>query len=279
MDTHAQASGPAGPSPSGRINTPTESPGQANASRSIPGYETDYPADPDFQMRTGFTNPMCEAAMPVFGLILRLETLDGHQDIAELHRRVRLRVADIIERVTAEQRYEPAVLSIYSYALCQYIDESVMKTTWGGQSLWRQYPLLSIFHNDTLAGEKIFTLISRMRNDSKRFQDVLEFIYLCFCMGLKGKYAVEPNGDESLEKLITELHSVIRELRGPLPEQLCNPLVNVAPHDFRMRRIWPWWSPLVVSAVAIAVMYGIFSYQLQLITAEVLESLNGILRH
>ncbi len=278
MSTYKTASDVTGPSPSGRIDTPCENPDQSNTIDSIPGYETDYPADPDFLLRTGFMNPMCEAAMPLFGLALRLETLDGHQDVEELHRRVRMRVSEIIDQMEEKRCYDQVVLSIYSYALCQYIDETVMKTAWGRNSMWIQYPLLSIFHNDTLAGKKIFTLIARMREDSKRFQDVLEFIYLCFCMGLKGKYGIVSNGDEAIQKLIVELHDVIRELRGPLPEHIGNPLANVAPHNFRMRHIWPWWSPLVVSALAMSVMYSIYSYQLHLITTEVLESLNSILQ-
>ncbi|MCE5980149.1 DotU family type IV/VI secretion system protein, partial [Pseudomonas sp. JR33AA] len=52
----------------------------------------------------------------------------------------------------------------------------------------------------------------------------------------------------------------------------------VAPRNFRMSRQWPWWSPLVISAIAMAVAYSIYSYRLHLITTEVLESLNGILQ-
>lgn len=50
--------------------------------------------------------------MPLSGRVLRLEKVDGHQDIAELHRRVRLRINGIIERIKDERCYEPAVFSI-----------------------------------------------------------------------------------------------------------------------------------------------------------------------
>ncbi|MDH0136763.1 DotU family type IV/VI secretion system protein, partial [Pseudomonas asiatica] len=49
------------------------------------------------------------------------------------------------------------------------------------------------------------------------------------------------------------------------------------PHRMR-RREWPWWSPLVISAIAMVCAYCYYSYRLSLITAEVLESLNGILQ-
>ncbi len=139
-------------------------------------------------------------------------------------------------------------------------------------------PLLSIFHDETWGGEKFFTVLSRLMQEPKRYQDVLEFMYFALCLGLKGKYAIAPKGEESLNALIHQLHGIIRELRGPTPEEVCDPYTNVAPRNFRMSRIWPWWSPLVISAIAMAVAYGIYSYRLHLITTEVLESLNGILQ-
>ncbi|MNP70356.1 hypothetical protein D3C76_1665790 [compost metagenome] len=103
-------------------------------------------------------------------------------------------------------------------------------------------------------------------------------MYFTLCLGLKGKYAIAPKGEETLKALIHQLHGMIRELRGPTPEEACDPYTNVAPRNFRMTRIWPWWSPLVISVVAMAVAYGIYSYRLHLITTEVLESLNSILQ-
>ncbi|MFJ2983188.1 MULTISPECIES: DotU family type IV/VI secretion system protein [unclassified Pseudomonas] len=55
-----------------------------------------------------------------------------------------------------------------------------------------------------------------MMQEPKRFKDVLEFMYYCVCLGLKGKYAIEPRGEESLQCLIMDLYAIIRELRGPV---------------------------------------------------------------
>ncbi len=44
-----------------------------------PEYATDlpgYPADPDFQLRGGYDNLMLDAASQLFGLVIRLRTLD-----------------------------------------------------------------------------------------------------------------------------------------------------------------------------------------------------------
>ncbi|AYN10005.1 type IVB secretion system protein IcmH/DotU [Pseudomonas sp. DCB_CB] len=255
---------------------PATSTASAQEQKPEPAYQG-YPADPEFQLRGGCANLMLDAAAPLFGLVMRLRTLDELPNIKDVHQQVRIQIDSIREEIR-QHGYEPAQLLAYSYGLCLYIDEAVMDRPWGKSSCWSHEPLLSIFHDETWGGEKFFTVLSRLMQEPKRYQDVLEFMYFALCLGLKGKYAIAPKGEESLNALIHQLHGVIRELRGPTPEEVCDPYTNVAPRNFRMSRIWPWWSPLVISAIAMAVAYGIYSYRLHLITTEVLESLNGILQ-
>ncbi|MCE5987365.1 type IVB secretion system protein IcmH/DotU [Pseudomonas sp. 5FOS] len=238
-----------------------------------------YPADPDFQLRGGFANLMLDAANPLFGLVMRLRTLDDLPNIEYVHKTLQTQVSAIREEIQ-QHGYSTAHLEVYSYALCLYLDEAVMSRPWGNNSCWSQEPLLSIFHDETHGGEKIFLLLERMMQSPEEFQDVLEFLYFCFCLGLKGKYALDPKCDEIINALISRMHRVIRELRGPAPEfPGDDPYTNVVHRPHRMRRWeWPWWSPLVISAIAMVCAYCYYSYRLSLITAEVLESLNGILQ-
>ncbi|WP_313711891.1 type IVB secretion system protein IcmH/DotU [Pseudomonas sp.] len=245
--------------------------------QATPAFEG-YPADPDFQLRGGYENLMLDAAAPLFGLVLRLRTLDALPNIKQVHQQVRNQIDNAREEIR-QHGYEPAQLLAYSYSLCLFIDEAVMDRPWGKTSCWSQEPLLSIFHDETWGGEKFFTVLSRLMQEPKRYQDVLEFMYFALCLGLKGKYAIAPKGEDALNALIQQLHGIIRELRGPAPETVCDPYTNVAPSNFRMNRQWPWWSPLAISALVMAVAYGIYSYRLHLITKQVLESLNGILQH
>ncbi|MBC3409953.1 DotU family type IV/VI secretion system protein [Pseudomonas sp. SWRI51] len=235
-----------------------------------------YPADPEFQLRGGYANPLVDAAMPLFGLVIRLRTLDELPHIDEVHRQVRNQIDTVLEEMR-QHSYEPALLLAYSYALCLFIDEAVMDRPWGRNCRWSHEPLLSIFHHETWGGEKFFTVLSRLMHEPERYQDVLELMHLCLCLGLKGKYAIAPRGDEALNALIRKVYSVIRELRGPVPLEVCTPLAHVAKRNFRMARKWPWWSPLTLSVGVMGVAYSIYSYRLQLITAEVLQSLENLL--
>lgn len=253
-----------------RIGTLNATPGQL-------GYASDYPTDPDFRVRSNFMNPMCGAAMPLIGLAMRLETLDKHDDLAELYRLVHIEISNIQAQMH-ELPYDSIQVSAYTYALCMFLDETVMSRPWGRYSIWSHTSLLGNFHDDTLGGEKFFTLLARMEQEPKRFKDVLEFMYLVLCLGLKGKYALESNGEQILKAHIDRLHKVIFKLRPPLPELFPDALSNVAPRNFRMRRFWPWWSPILFATGVIAAMYGYHSYRLHQLTAEVLESLNLILQ-
>ena len=237
-----------------------------------------YPADPEFQLRGGFANLMLDAASPLFGLVIRLRTLDDLPNLAYVHKTVQNQVSNIREEI--QQHGYPIVhQEVYSYALCLYLDEAVMSRPWGNNSCWSHQPLLSIFHDETQGGEKIFVLLERVMQAPREFQDVLEFLYYCFCLGLRGKHALDPKCEDIIKALISRMHTVIRELRGPTPQEVCDPYSNVVHCPHRPRRWeWPWWSPLVISAVAMVCAYSYYSYRLDLLTAEVLESLNAILQ-
>lgn len=127
-----------------------------------------YPADPEFQIRGGYDNPMVDAAMPLFGLVMRLRTLDELPNIEEVYAKVRNQISTIQEEMR-QHAYEASQQLAYSYALCLHLDEAVMGRPWGRNSCWSQKPLLSVFHHETWGGEKVFTVLSRMMQETPRY--------------------------------------------------------------------------------------------------------------
>jgi type VI secretion system protein ImpK len=220
---------------------------------------------------------MVDAAMALFGLTIRLDTLDEYDDVRGLYDGVSNQIRTIREEIR-QLGYDDASFKAYSYCLCLFMDESVMSRPWGADSQWSQTSLLSEFHQETWGGEKFFILLERMAEEAAKYQDVLEFMYFCLCLGLKGKYGVHANGDDEVQKIITRLHGIIRELRGPAPERLTDPLSNVAPRNYRIRRVWPWWTPWPIAAALIVAIYLAYSLRLDAITAQVLQSLDNILK-
>ncbi|WP_409261830.1 DotU family type IV/VI secretion system protein, partial [Pseudomonas putida] len=82
-----------------------------------PSEPAGYAADPDFQLRGGFDNLMLDAAAPLFGLVMRLRTLDELPNIKDVHQKVRNQIENIRQEMR-QNNYEPAQLQAYSYALC-----------------------------------------------------------------------------------------------------------------------------------------------------------------
>ncbi|WP_373873664.1 type IVB secretion system protein IcmH/DotU [Pseudomonas rhodesiae] len=234
-------------------------------------------SDPEFDMRGVAWNPLCDAATPLIGLVIRLRRLDQHDDVSGLYQGVRNQIATIMEEVS-QLNYDAGMLKAYSYSLCLLLDEVVMGTPWGKSSEWSQCSLLSHFHQETWGGEKIFTVMNNMIPEAARYQHVLEFMYQCLISGLKGKYGAHAKGDEEIQKIIVQLHGLLRPLRGETPKRLTDPMKNVAPRNYRIKRTWPLWTPWALAAVVLATAYTIYSLRLKAITQEVLASLDQILK-
>ncbi|MFK5736363.1 type IVB secretion system protein IcmH/DotU [Pseudomonas urmiensis] len=230
----------------------------------------------DFELRGSSYNPLTDASMPLLGLVIRLRHSHSFDDIAQLHGDVKLQITAILQEL-GQLHYDPTTLSAFSYCLCVFVDEAVLTTPWGQQSVWGSDPMLSCLHNETWGGAKFFALLDRMLLEPSKYADVLLFMYLCLCLGYKGQYAIQADGSNTLQALISRLQHTLRALRGPLPEQLTKPLDNLAPRHYRMNRQWPWWTPWVVLCGVCTAVYGMLSWRLQRSTQEVLQALSDIL--
>ncbi|MDP0699606.1 type IVB secretion system protein IcmH/DotU, partial [Klebsiella pneumoniae] len=72
--------------------------------------------------------------------------------------------------------------------LCTFIDETALGLGWNQDNGWVKQSLLVHFHNESWGGEKVCVLIERLLGEPKRYLDLLEFIYLCLCLGYRGHY-------------------------------------------------------------------------------------------
>ena len=165
-----------------------------------------------FQLRGLEDNRLIDAATPLLGLVIRVRRLADFHGVENLYQQVVDEVA-AIDRELVEQGYERPTVVAYRYVLCAFIDEAVLGTDWGAHSVWSQHSLLSRFHNETWGGEKVFAITARMEQEPERYRDMLEFIYLCLCLGFEGRYKVMTNGRDEYEQIIRGLYEQIRGLR------------------------------------------------------------------
>ncbi|MBG6248328.1 MULTISPECIES: type IVB secretion system protein IcmH/DotU [Symbiopectobacterium] len=161
-------------------------------------------------------NPMIDAMTPLLGMVESVRQLVAYEDVPDLYKRV---VSEIqaIEQELHAHGYENGVILSFRYILCTVIDEAVMAREWGAQSIWSAHSLLTRFHNETWGGEKVFVLLDRLQEDPARYRDILEFIYLCLCLGFEGRYRVMVQGREELDRVVQKLYDALHPEPAAVP--------------------------------------------------------------
>ena len=255
------------------LQTPT-------AAKEAMGFEgieqIDLDTDRWFKLRGNSLNPLIDAATPLFGLILRVGDVQQYGDIQQLYGRVHGDIAAIDEEVR-NLGYDNAAQLSFRYCLCTFIDESIMATPWGAQSLWSERSMLSVYHQETWGGEKFFTILSRMMMEPETYKEMLEFLYLCLSLGFKGKYGVMQDGNQQINQLIINLHRILREQRGDPPEQLIDAEQNIYTKKYRIKRQLPLSAVWIGLTAVLGVAYFFYATRLGNVTTDVLKQLDMIL--
>lgn len=150
-------------------------------------------------LRGNSLNPMIDAATPLLGMVMRLSTMNSQTMPEHLFAQV---VTDVqaVEQLLQEQGYEPGVIISFRYILCTFIDEAALGNGWSNKNEWIKQSLLVHFHNEAWGGEKVFILLERLIREPKRYQDLLEFLWICFSLGFRGRYKVAAQDQGNLSR-------------------------------------------------------------------------------
>jgi len=99
------------------------------------------------------------------------------------------------------------------FALCAWIDETVMNSPWQHRAAWQRTLLQSEYYNTINAGAEFFDRLNQLHPDQN---DVREIYYLCLGLGFAGRYSME--GDEFLRDQLkkSNLRSLIGQVLEPV---------------------------------------------------------------
>lgn len=183
------------------------------------GTHPDATVDELFRLQGSDDNRLVGLATPLLGMVIRVRRLADFREVERLYKQVVDEIGTIEQELKA-QGYDRQALLAYRYVLCAFVDEAVLGTDWGAHSIWSQHSLLSRFHNETWGGEKVFAILARMQQEPARHRDMLEFIYLCLCLGFEGRYKVMANGREEYEKVVYNLYQSLSSLASEQPAPL-----------------------------------------------------------
>jgi type VI secretion system protein ImpK len=108
------------------------------------------------------------------------------------------------------------------YIVCAYLDEMVMSTPWGGQSLWATRNLLMTFHKNNQGGAQFFEIIKLLIQSPALNLDLIELCYLILDLGFQGRYRISDTGSIEVASIQDNLYQIISTYRPAAVKQLSN---------------------------------------------------------
>jgi type VI secretion system protein ImpK len=165
-----------------------------------------------------------DMAATLFSLILSLRTSSNYGSETELRRKI----AGYLEQIDKEGLDAGIAredLEAVKYPLVAFIDETILNSEWKGREGWREHPLQLDLFGETVAGERFFERLDKVRRAGETKAELLEIYYLCMALGFEGKYKIA--GPAKLRELLTDVR---RELSGVRTRSSSEPL---SPHDRR----------------------------------------------
>lgn len=221
-------------------------------------------------------NILIDEAGALFSLVSPIRHTKQHADVAGL----KTQCVQLISQYEQQLRNKgiPAeLIEKARYCMCSFIDETVLNTSWGGNSEWATESLLSTFHNETFGGEYFFTLLDNAIASPKEHLLLLELQYLCLSFGFVGKMRIEERGYEKLEGFRERAYKAIRSQRGEPARELSPGWRSQVVAANQLRAEFPLW---VICSVVAAVLLGCYmylNYQINSYSDQVSRQLNNLI--
>jgi type VI secretion system protein ImpK len=108
----------------------------------------------------------------------------------------------------------PGSVRVACYVLSATLDDLILNTEWGSQSLWTTKGLVSSLYSESWGGERFFDILEQLLLDPNANVDVLELISICIALGFSGKYRIMAGGPTLLGRLRDDLYRTLRRVRG-----------------------------------------------------------------
>ena len=224
---------------------------------------------------SGGLNPLTTAATTLLALVGTLRDSAHHPDPTNLFQHIGHELREF-EGAARSQGESPDAVLAARYLLCTVLDETVLNTPWGSQSVWATQTLLSAFHNEAWGGEKFFQLLERLLQEPGRNLHLLELMYLCLALGFEGKYRIKDRGRADLDRLQDNLYQTIRMQRGEFEPTLSPRWQGVQDKRSRLAQYVPLWVVAAVSAGVLGLAYLGFLVATNRATEPVLASITAL---
>lgn len=223
-------------------------------------------------------NPLVDQAARLFTLVSKLERLQNCRQPKKLQHEILIEIQRFEENIGA-QGYNAEYLLVSRYAISATLDDILSHTEWGIDGQWEPYRLLRVFNQEEREGkERFFIILERLVKEPKQYIDLLEFMYVCLCLGFKGSYRRTSFTHTQLDTICEALYQHIRTQRGDI-SKILSPF-PIKPHKMQAPESTPkHFSPtliLLTTACAILMLFVGLSYILDTSSHHINNTLNNV---
>lgn len=157
-------------------------------------------------------NIILSYASSILMLASNIRSLEPSNSIEQLRLDIEKLVTKFDQQMTESGLSKEVVLTA-RYLICCLVDELVLSTPWGSDSVWSHQTLLGKYHNETSGGEKFFLIVNKLLEQPERNIDLIELCYVCLSTGFCGKYRISKQGDSELLQVSQKLYQPIEKYR------------------------------------------------------------------
>lgn len=250
------------PSPGRRNqNVPPSSPAQpAGAKTPIFHVSDSVPGTQALNLHSD-NNVLVGAALPLLSLVTQLRNLATHTDISGLRNSIisEVKAFDLKSRQSGCPADE---VQTARYALCSLLDEVVLNTPWGCNSIWSTQGMLITFHKESWGGEKFFQVLNNIIAQPGTYFNLLELFYYCLSLGFEGKYKIQDQGQNKLYDIRENLYLVLQRHKGDYEQALSIHWQGITDKRNALSRYIPLWVVGVVTAAILMIIFIGFLYSI-----------------
>ena len=206
-------------------------------------------------------NRLLAESGPILTLVRQLQQTRRHDDVAGLRHEV-IAAIHSYEKNVHHADVDPRTAAWACYALCGLIDEAILNTPWGAQSIWSKQSLLITFYKEASAGETFFRILKDAQSAPKEHLDLLGLLFVCLSLGFQGRYRLVADGSDQLARIREMTYELIRQHGGEYERELSPHWQGVQDRLPKVVRFVPLW---VAGAVAAAVvLFAFFGFSMRL---------------
>ena len=252
------------PRPGGRRSQPGAGP--AAAAR---------PGDAAAIERFAADNPLVAAAGPLLLLASLIRATPSQPDVEGLRRRCATELRNFEERA-GRLEIQRQTIRQARFALAATIDDLAQNTPWGGNDVWAQRSMVTLFDREAIGGERFYEVLEQVHKEPGSNLWLLELMYLCLSLGFEGRLRVERRGQDELVRVRNGLYQTIRNQRGEVERELSPNWRGMETPHRALKRRFPVWVVWAATAGVMVFAWLGLTYLLNIESDETLTAMAAV---